>query len=78
MSQATTPLTTPGISPNTDNVTPDTNVSSATASPVRKYVLDNLSKLMTTCVILRVEDFTLFRVTTSGKKQMPKEFLSGM
>ena len=47
------------------------------SSPMRKHVLDNFSKLMTTCVILRIEDFTLYRVTTSGKKQMPKEFISG-
>lgn len=47
------------------------------SSPMRKHVLDNLSKLMTSCVILRIEDFTLYRVTTSGKKQMPKEFISG-
>ncbi|XP_055684549.1 bridge-like lipid transfer protein family member 3B isoform X2 [Lutzomyia longipalpis] len=46
-------------------------------SPVKKQVLDNLSKLMSACVILRIEDFTLYRVTTSGKKQMPKEFISG-
>ncbi|XP_055713179.1 bridge-like lipid transfer protein family member 3B isoform X5 [Phlebotomus papatasi] len=46
-------------------------------SPIKKQVLDNLSKLMSACVILRIEDFTLYRVTTSGKKQMPKEFVSG-
>ncbi|XP_065355355.1 bridge-like lipid transfer protein family member 3B isoform X3 [Calliphora vicina] len=43
----------------------------------QKTVLDNLSKLMSSCVILRIEDFQLYRVTTSGKKQMPKEFVSG-
>ncbi|XP_065355354.1 bridge-like lipid transfer protein family member 3B isoform X2 [Calliphora vicina] len=42
----------------------------------QKTVLDNLSKLMSSCVILRIEDFQLYRVTTSGKKQMPKEFVS--
>lgn len=36
-----------------------------------------LSKLMTTCVILRVEDFTLYKVTTSGKRQFLKEFICG-
>ncbi|XP_016995913.2 bridge-like lipid transfer protein family member 3B isoform X3 [Drosophila takahashii] len=39
--------------------------------------LENLAKLMSSCVILRIEDFTLYRVTTSGKKSMPKEFVSG-
>jgi hypothetical protein len=48
-----------------------------TASPMKRQVLDNLAKLMTSCVILRIEDFTLYRVTTSGKKSMPKEFVSG-
>ncbi|XP_046804124.1 UHRF1-binding protein 1-like [Lucilia cuprina] len=42
----------------------------------QKTILDNLSKLMSSCVILRIEDFQLYRVTTSGKKQMPKEFVS--
>lgn len=51
--------------------------SSSMSSPMKKHVLDNLAKLMTSCVILRIEDFTLYRVTTSGKKQMPKEFVSG-
>ncbi|XP_037882475.1 UHRF1-binding protein 1-like isoform X4 [Glossina fuscipes] len=43
----------------------------------QKSILDNLAKLMSSCVILRVEDFQLFRVTTAGRKQMPKEFISG-
>lgn len=51
--------------------------SNQTFSPMKKHVLDNFAKLMTSCVILRIEDFTLYRVTTSGKKAMPKEFISG-
>lgn len=47
------------------------------SSPTKKFVLDNLSKLMTSCLIIRMEDFTLYRVTTTGKKQTPKEFISG-
>lgn len=42
-----------------------------------KQILDNFNKLMTSCVVLRIENFMLYRVTTSGKKQMPKEFISG-
>jgi hypothetical protein len=57
--------------------TPTLVSSSQMSSPMKKHVLDNLAKLMTSCVILRVEDFTLYRVTTSGKKSMPKEFISG-
>lgn len=52
--------------------------SSPSNNPVKNYVLSQLAKLMTACVIIRVEDFTLFKVTTSSKKQQqPKEFLKG-
>ncbi|XP_055916204.1 bridge-like lipid transfer protein family member 3B isoform X6 [Eupeodes corollae] len=51
--------------------------TSLSQSIQQKSTLDNLAKLMSACVILRIEDFTLYRVTTSGKKQMPKEFVSG-
>lgn len=52
--------------------------ASATSLANQRNTLDKLSKLMSSCVILRIEDFTLYRVTTSGKKQMPKEFVSGI
>lgn len=51
--------------------------SNQMSSPMKKHVLDNLAKLMTSCIILRIEDFTLYRVTTSGRKSMPQEFISG-
>ncbi|ALC39333.1 CG34126 [Drosophila busckii] len=51
--------------------------SQHTQATQQRSTLDNLAKLMSACVILRIEDFTLYRVTTSGKKQMPKEFVSG-
>lgn len=51
---------------------------SANSLANQRSTLDKLSKLMSSCVILRIEDFTLYRVTTSGKKQMPKEFVSGI
>ncbi|XP_015834568.1 bridge-like lipid transfer protein family member 3A isoform X1 [Tribolium castaneum] len=35
-----------------------------------------LNKMMTTCVIMRIEDFTLYKVTTSGRKQALKEFIA--
>ncbi|XP_059616609.1 bridge-like lipid transfer protein family member 3B isoform X2 [Phlebotomus argentipes] len=60
----------------TSNSPPSRDSVTMQESPVKKQVLDNLSKLMSACVILRIEDFTLYRVTTSGKKQMPKEFIS--
>lgn len=51
--------------------------ASASSQANQRSTLEKLSKLMSSCVILRIEDFTLYRVTTSGKKQMPKEFISG-
>lgn len=53
------------------------NQSSLAQAASTKQILDNLNKLMTSCVVLRIENFTLYRVTTSGKKHMPKEFISG-
>ncbi|KAF4523469.1 hypothetical protein B566_EDAN014989 [Ephemera danica] len=51
--------------------------SSPGGNPVKTHVLRQLAKLMTSCVILRLEDFTLYRVTTSQRKQVPKEFIAG-
>ncbi|XP_058814862.1 bridge-like lipid transfer protein family member 3B isoform X3 [Topomyia yanbarensis] len=66
----------PGMS---GNQTPNTPGSQCTASsPMKKHVLDNLAKLMCVCVVMKVEEFTLYRVTTSGNKQMPKEFISAL
>jgi hypothetical protein len=44
---------------------------------VKTHVLRQLAKLMTSCVILRLQDFTLYRVTTAKRKQAPKEFIAG-
>lgn len=46
-------------------------------NPVKNYVLEQLAKLMTTCVIIRIDDFTLYKVTTSSRKPVPKEFIAG-
>ncbi|XP_061514092.1 bridge-like lipid transfer protein family member 3B isoform X3 [Anopheles gambiae] len=58
--------------------TPSSGVSNHNnaVSPMKKHVLDNLAKLMCACVVMKIEEFTLYRVTTSGNKQMPKEFVS--
>ncbi|XP_037024390.1 UHRF1-binding protein 1-like isoform X3 [Bradysia coprophila] len=69
------PLERSPISPNKPNIS-SSKSDHVNDSPTKRQVLDNLSKLMTACVILRIEDFTLYRVTTAGKKQMPKEFIS--
>ncbi|KAL3266104.1 hypothetical protein HHI36_010290 [Cryptolaemus montrouzieri] len=44
---------------------------------VKKRIENQLAKLMTSCTIIRVEDFTVYKVATSGKKQPFKEFISG-
>uniref|UniRef100_A0A0A9WS61 UHRF1-binding protein 1-like protein n=1 Tax=Lygus hesperus TaxID=30085 RepID=A0A0A9WS61_LYGHE len=43
---------------------------------IKNYVLSNLAKVMTSCLILRVDDFTIYRVTTNNS-QVPKEFIKG-
>lgn len=70
----TSPTNLTGSNPVGGTITPPTPILN---SPLKNKVLENFSKLMTSCVIVKVEDFTLYRVTTSGKKQMPKEFISG-
>lgn len=44
---------------------------------MKRKIENQFAKLMTTCIIIRIEDFTLFKVTTSGKKQSLKEFICG-
>lgn len=46
-------------------------------NPVKNYVLEQLAKLMTTCIIIRIDDFTLYKVTTTSRNPLPKEFISG-
>jgi len=49
-----------------------------TQDMVEAFVMKNLSKLMTSCFILRLADFTIYQVSTSGaKKHIPKEFIAG-
>ncbi|XP_066140854.1 bridge-like lipid transfer protein family member 3B isoform X1 [Euwallacea fornicatus] len=49
--------------------------NSPNSSELKKKLQLKLNKLMTTSIVLRVDDFTVYRVTTSGKKQILKEFL---
>ncbi|KAF5308895.1 hypothetical protein FQR65_LT00595 [Abscondita terminalis] len=44
---------------------------------VKNYILQQFAKLMTACAIIRIDDFTLYKVTTSGKKHTLKEFIAG-
>lgn len=52
-------------------------IQQPSGNPVKNYVLEQLAKLMTTCIVIRIDDFTLYKVTTSSRKTMPKEFISG-
>ncbi|XP_034239731.1 UHRF1-binding protein 1-like isoform X2 [Thrips palmi] len=62
--------------PEQDNARRSSQPQSPQVNPVKNYVISQLAKLMTSCVILRIEDFTLYRVTTPKRKQMPKDFIS--
>ncbi|XP_076289525.1 bridge-like lipid transfer protein family member 3B isoform X3 [Lasioglossum baleicum] len=46
-------------------------------NPVKNYILEQLAKLMTTCIIIRIDDFTLYKVTTTSRNPIPKEFITG-
>ncbi|CAG9767009.1 unnamed protein product [Ceutorhynchus assimilis] len=64
--------------PKTDGL-PQTSENQKTSNlsykEIKKRLEWQLNKLMTTSVVMRVDDFTVYRVTTSGKKQVLKEFL---
>lgn len=61
------------------SVTPSEKKSQhPSGNPVKNYVLDQLAKLMTTCIIIRIDDFTLYKVTTTSRNPIPKEFIAGI
>ncbi|KYN40299.1 UHRF1-binding protein 1-like protein [Trachymyrmex septentrionalis] len=64
--------------PQNSNVTSSEQKKSQhpSGNPVKNYVLEQLAKLMTTCIIIRIDDFTLYKVTTTSRNPMPKEFIS--
>ncbi|XP_025997064.1 UHRF1-binding protein 1-like isoform X2 [Solenopsis invicta] len=64
--------------PQNPNVTPSEQKKSQhpSGNPVKNYVLEQLAKLMTTCIIIRIDDFTLYKVTTTSRNPLPKEFIS--
>lgn len=65
--------------PQNPNVTPSEQKKSQhpSGNPVKNYVLEQLAKLMTTCIIIRIDDFTLYKVTTTSRNPVPKEFILG-
>ncbi|KPJ06995.1 UHRF1-binding protein 1-like [Papilio machaon] len=55
---------------------PSTNVTSQ-PSPTRTRILQQLSKLMTTCLVLRIDDFTVNKVSTGSKsRETPRPLVS--
>lgn len=62
------------------NATPSEQKKSQhpSGNPVKNYVLEQLAKLMTTCIIIRIDDFTLYKVTTTSRNPLPKEFITGI
>ncbi|XP_075235115.1 bridge-like lipid transfer protein family member 3B isoform X2 [Lycorma delicatula] len=52
-------------------------MSSPSNHPVKAHVSSQLAKLMTSCVIMRIEDFTLYIVTTTSKVTTPRPFIKG-
>ncbi|CAG5077279.1 Similar to Uhrf1bp1l: UHRF1-binding protein 1-like (Mus musculus) [Cotesia congregata] len=48
-----------------------------TGNPIKNYVLEQLSTLMTTCIVIRIYDLTIYKVTTTTRKPITKEFLTG-
>lgn len=75
-----TPLSRANKIPSQQGDSPQSPEAKKAQSPtqVKNYVAKQLAKLMTTCVIIRIEDFALYKVTTSGKKQALREFIAGL
>lgn len=44
---------------------------------VKNYIRGHFSRLMTACVIIRIDDFTVDKVATSAKRRGQKEFITG-
>ncbi|EFN85936.1 UHRF1-binding protein 1-like isoform X2 [Harpegnathos saltator] len=61
---------------NTNVTMSEQKKSQPSGNPVKNYVLEQLAKLMTTCIIIRIDDFTLYKVTTTSRNPIPKEFIT--
>lgn len=46
---------------------PSNTTATSQASPTRTRLLQQLGKLMTTCLVLRIDDFTVYKVSTGSK-----------
>ncbi|CAH0718971.1 unnamed protein product, partial [Brenthis ino] len=56
---------------------PPPNTVTSQASPTRTRILQQLGKLMTTCLVLRIDDFTVYKVSTGSKsRETPRPLVS--
>ncbi|XP_072945502.1 bridge-like lipid transfer protein family member 3B [Epargyreus clarus] len=67
----------PAAAPQASSTAPSTNSTTSQASPTRTRILQQLGKLMTTCLVLRIDDFTVYKVSTGSKsREALKPFMS--
>ncbi|XP_037303509.1 UHRF1-binding protein 1-like isoform X1 [Manduca sexta] len=56
---------------------PSTTTPTSQPSPTRTRILQQLGKLMTTCLVLRIDDFTVYKVSTGSKsREAPRPLVS--
>ncbi|XP_059060987.1 bridge-like lipid transfer protein family member 3B [Achroia grisella] len=59
----------PAATQNSASNAPSTNSTTSQASPTRTRILEQLGKLMTTCLVLRIDDFTVNKVSTGFRSR---------
>ncbi|CAK1542504.1 unnamed protein product [Leptosia nina] len=63
--------------PQTAAPTAPSTQTTSQASPTRTRILQQLGKLMTTCLVLRIDDFTVYKVSTGSKaREAPRPLVS--
>nr|XP_032522842.1 UHRF1-binding protein 1-like isoform X1 [Danaus plexippus plexippus] len=61
----------------TTPTTTTTTTTTTQVSPTRTRILQQLGRLMTTCLVLRIEDFTVYKVSTGSKsREAPRPLVS--
>ncbi|KAF7989984.1 hypothetical protein HCN44_008658 [Aphidius gifuensis] len=55
----------------------DGGKNNSSSNDFKNLAIEQLSTLMTTCIIIRIHDFTIYKVTTSTRKPKTKEFIAG-
>ena len=53
------------------------SASATTSNPLQESILTQLRQLMATCMVLRLGDLLVYRVSTAKSRQTPKEFVLG-